>query len=126
MVEKFWFERALDFLKIAEEMKEKGYYWYVCFNSQQAVEFLLKGLQVKYAGKHSFTHDLSSLLTDVEKMFNKNAPQEIYLACDFLTPHYARYSQITEYDRRKAEECINQAKKVFSWINDNVEKLFVN
>lgn len=126
MVEKFWFERALEFLKIAEEIKEKGYYWYTCFNSQQAVEFLLKGLQIKYTGKHSFTHDLSSLLADIEKTFNKTAPQEIYLACDFLTPHYtsARYSQITEYNKRKAEECLNQAKKVFLWINDNVERLY--
>lgn len=125
MVEKFWFDRAKEFLKISEKMLKEEYYWFSCFSAHQAVEFLLKGVQLKYSGKYLFIHDLSSLLGEVEKVCNKNAPHEIYLACDFLTPHYtsARYSQFSFYDKRRAEECVNQAKKVFDWINQNIETI---
>ncbi len=120
MVEKFWFEKAREFLEIAEGMIREGRYWMACFSSQQAADFLLKGLQLKYTATHLFTHDLSTLLNEVAKILNLNPPPEIYLACDYLTPHYtlARYSQISTYDKRKAEECVRQARKIFQWISE--------
>ncbi|MGC9105024.1 MAG: HEPN domain-containing protein [Thermoprotei archaeon] len=51
MAEKFWFERAREFLRVAEEVKAT-YPWLSCFSSQQGVEFVLKGLLVKYRGSH--------------------------------------------------------------------------
>ncbi|MFN3805173.1 MAG: HEPN domain-containing protein [Pyrobaculum sp.] len=117
MVEKFWLDKAREFLQIAREATEAGHYWLACFSAQQAVEFLLEGIRVKYTGSCRFTHDLSTLLDDVARLLNTTPPQEIYLACDLLTPHYtlARYSHTVDYDRRKAEQCVTQATKVFQW-----------
>lgn len=64
-------------------MVERGYYWFSCFASQQSVEFMLKGIEMKYTGSHTFTNDLSELLQKVEKILGVKATEEVYQACDF-------------------------------------------
>jgi Uncharacterized conserved protein related to C-terminal domain of eukaryotic chaperone, SACSIN len=123
VVEKFWFNKSDEFYSIAKEMAERGHYWFSCFASQQSVEFLLKGIEMKYTGTHTFTHDLSELLQKVEKILGVKATEEVYQACDFLTPHYtiSRYSMVTSYDKRKALECIKMSEIVRNWVNSQIK-----
>jgi len=118
LVEKFWFGKAKDFLKVAKESKEE-YPWLSCFASQQSVEFTIKGILMKYKGSYPFTHDLSELLDTLNKELSVAVPEEIMKECDFLTPHYtqARYSIVSSYNVRKAENCIESAEKVLIWLS---------
>ncbi|WP_286188955.1 HEPN domain-containing protein [Sulfolobus sp. S-194] len=121
MVEKFWFEKSKEFLELAKKHLDDGYFWFSCFASQQSVEFALKGLLVKYKGMFPFTHDLGELAEKVGKELGVNVPDDIIRYCDILTPHYvmSRYSQFAEYNRRKAEECLNSATIVIEWVRKN-------
>jgi HEPN domain-containing protein len=116
LVEKFWFGKARDFLKVAKESKEK-YPWLSCF--QQSVEFAIKGILMKYKGTYLFTYDLSELLETLNKELSVTVPEEIMKECDFLTPHYTltRYSIVSSYNVRKAENCIGSAEKVLIWLS---------
>ena len=95
MVEKFWFGKARDFLRVAKESKEK-YPWLSSFASQQSVEFAIKGILMKYKGPYLFTYDLSELLETLNKELSVAVPEEIMKECVFLTPHYTltRYSTV--------------------------------
>jgi HEPN domain-containing protein len=119
VVEKFWFEKAKEFLEIAKNNKEK-YPWLSCFASQQSVEFALKGILVKYKGSYPFTHDLGELLDLIGREFSLTIQPDILKDCDFLTPHYTqtRYSMISNYNLRKAESCINSAERVLNWLSN--------
>ncbi|BCU71124.1 HEPN domain-containing protein [Stygiolobus caldivivus] len=121
MVEKFWFEKSKEFLDLAKKHLEDGYYWFVCFGSQQSVEFALKGILVKHKGVFPFTHDLGELAERVRDELSIDVPQNILHDCDFLTPHYvmSRYSQFADYNRRKAEECLKSATEVVEWLKRN-------
>ncbi|AWR93636.1 HEPN domain-containing protein [Acidianus brierleyi] len=121
MVEKFWFEKSKEFLEIAKKLLNDGYFWYACFSSQQSVEFALKGILVKYKGSFPFTHDLGEIMEKIENELSINVPENIMHNCDFLTPHYtmSRYSQFTEYNKRKAEECISSAMEILEWLKKN-------
>jgi HEPN domain-containing protein len=118
MVEKFWFEKSKEFLEIARNNKE-SHPWLSCFASQQSVELALKGILIKYKGSYPLTHDLGELLNLIGKEFSITILPEILKECDFLTPHYtqARYSMITNYNSRKAENCINSAERILSWLS---------
>ncbi len=124
MVEKFWFGKARDFLKVAKESKER-YPWLSCFASQQSVEFTIKGILMKYKGSYPFTHDLSELLEALSEELSVAVPEEIMKECDFLTSHYAqaRYSMMSSYNARKAENCIASAEKVLNWLSGAFEEV---
>jgi len=123
-VEKFWFGKARDFLKVAKESREK-YPWLSCFASQQSVEFTIKGILMKYKGFYPFTHDLSELLEALSEELSVTVPEEVMKECDFLTSHYAqaRYSVVSSYNVRKAENCIGSAEKVLNWLSGAFEEV---
>lgn len=124
MVEKFWFGKARDFLKVAKESKER-YPWLSCFASQQSVEFTIKGILMKYKGSYHFTNDLSELLEALSEELPITVPEEVMKECDFLTSHYAqaRYSMMSSYNARKAENCIGSAEKVLNWLSGAFEEV---
>lgn len=123
-MEKFWFGKARDFLKVAKESKER-YPWLSCFASQQSVEFTIKGILMKYKGSYHFTNDLSELLEALSEELPITVPEEIMKECDFLTSHYAqaRYSMMSSYNARKAENCIGSAEKVLNWLSGPSRRL---
>jgi HEPN domain-containing protein len=124
LAEKFWFERAREFLRVAEEVKAT-YPWLSCFSSQQGVEFVLKGLLVKYKGSHPFTHDLTELIQVLSEELKVEVPEEVLKECDYLTPHYiqTRYSMLSSYDRRRAERCLASAKAVLTWLGSKFQEV---
>ncbi|MCG3109017.1 hypothetical protein L3N51_01307 [Metallosphaera sp. J1] len=128
MVEKFWFDRSEEFLQVAERLFNEGYYWMVCFSSHQSVEFRLKGILVKNFGEYPFSHDLSRLLSEIQEKLMVPVPGPVFRDGDFLTPHYtiSRYSQISNYDRRKAEECLFSARNLITFLKEKVEPLGID
>ena len=61
-----WFEKASYLRSSARRRVGEGAYWAACFEAQQSVEVVLKGLQVALLGVHEFTHDLARLLKGLE------------------------------------------------------------
>ena len=80
-----WLEKARFFYERARVDLEQGAYWAACFEAQQAVELILKGLQVGLSGSHEFTHDLARLLRGLEAL-GLRVPRELYPLADALTP----------------------------------------
>ena len=113
-----WLEKAEFFHRSCRQRHKEGVYWATCFEAQQAVEILLKGLQVAFLGVHEFTHDLSRLLRGLEAA-GISVPEELYVYADALTPHYtmARYPgrKPVEYDEDTGRRCIEYEQKIWEW-----------
>ncbi len=113
-----WFEKARFFYERAREDLERRVYWAACFEAQQAVELLLKGLQVAVIGVHDFTHDLARLLRGLAEA-GLSVPGELLAYADALTPHYtlARYPgrKPIVYDEDAGRRCIAYAEKIWRW-----------
>ncbi|MBS7248162.1 MAG: HEPN domain-containing protein [Candidatus Jordarchaeales archaeon] len=114
-----WAERARFFLKEGERYLKEGVYWAACFNAHQSVEFYLKGILIKLVNSYPFTHDLSVLVDELEKV-GISIPEHVRLSSDYLTPHYtgARYpgTKSIIYDRRRAERCLAHAKVIAEFV----------
>lgn len=114
-----WVEEAEVFIKEAERHLELGIYWLACFEAQQAAELYLKALILKLTATHPYTHDIAELF-DVLKSLGVSVPEELVVYGDALTPHYtlARYPgrKPLEYNKDRAERCVNQAKSIISWV----------
>jgi len=61
-----WLEKASYFRSSARRRVGEGAYWAACFEAQQSVEVVLKGLQIALLGVHEFIHDLARLLKGLE------------------------------------------------------------
>ncbi len=113
-----WLEKARFFYERARSDLEQGVYWAACFEAQQAVELLLKGLQVGLSGSHEFTHDLARLLRGLEAL-GVRVPGELYPLADALTPHYtmARYPgrKPIVYDEDTGRRCVEYAERIWRW-----------
>ncbi len=88
-----WLEKAEFFHRSCRQRHKEGVYWATCFEAQQAIEILLKGLQVAFLGVHEFTHDLSRLLRGLEAA-GISVPEELYVYADALTPFAREWSFI--------------------------------
>ena len=113
-----WFEKASYFRSSARKRVEEGVYWAACFEAQQSIELLLKGIQVALLSVHEFTHDLAKMLKSLEAA-GINIPRELYVYADALTPHYtmARYPgrKPVVYDELAGRRCIEYAERIWSW-----------
>jgi len=68
---------------------------------------------------YPFTYDSSELLDTLDEELSVAVPEEIIKEWDFPTPHYTltRYSIVSNYNVRKAENCIGSAEKVLIWLS---------
>ena len=106
------------------EYNLEGKRYYVCANySQQAVEKLLKALIIKNEGKLIKTHS-------VTKMAKKlGLPEKLVLKISKLEPvqRESRYPDVSsklpfeEYDKVDADEFLNTAKEVLTWVKDRLK-----
>ena len=113
-----WLSKAEFFYRRAAMDLEQGVYWAACFEAHQAVELLLKGLQVAVMGVHEFTHDLARLLRGLQEA-GLNIPEELLAYADALTPHYtmARYPgrKPFVYDEDAGRRCVEYARRIWEW-----------
>jgi len=98
-------------------MFSNGYYMECCFYAQQSIEFLLKGLMIRYLGVRSYTHDLLMLYNSV-KDFIGEIDRDKLSCLKFLSEQYigSRYpdTRVGEYDRLDGEKCIDCLKVLWS------------
>lgn len=105
-----WFDRAERYYRLAHELFERGYYPESCFYAQQSIEFLLKGLMIKFLGVRPYTHDLIMIYESIKEFINRELDDKLRRCLKFLSEQYmgSRYPdvRIIEYDIGEARECI--------------------
>ncbi|MEM4412152.1 MAG: HEPN domain-containing protein [Thermofilum sp.] len=115
-----WVEKAEVFLEDAERHLAEGHFWLTCFESHQAAELYLKSLIVA-AGLHPCTRDLTELLEALKRV-GFTAGEDIVIASEILTPHYALSlypgERAISYTRERAERCLKSAKSIISWVKE--------
>lgn len=109
-----WFDNAGNALGYARTgLHETSFHAWICFLSQQAAEFYLKGFLVFHHREPPRTHDLTLLL----RLCLRIRPGLVSLreACTTLTQYYieARYPpEVKSYTREEAEEAVRFATDV--------------
>ncbi|MET1159802.1 MAG: HEPN domain-containing protein [Thermoprotei archaeon] len=115
-----WIERAKRYYELAHRMFDLEYYPETCFYAQQCIEFLLKGLMIKYVGARPYTHDLLLIFNGLKEHLRINIGEEKLYCLKYLTEQYigSRYpdARISDYgldDARKCIECLEELWRVF-------------
>jgi len=119
---KEWFRKALENLKAAKVLLERGLYASSYFHSQQAAEMALKALIVLKSGVQPFTHSLIELLKQASRFVEMNLDRSDLA---WLQDHYlqARYpnTRLSEYTLEEAERALNIARGVLDEFHRVVE-----
>lgn len=109
-----WFENADNALGYARTgLHETSFHAWICFLSQQAAEFYLKGFLVLHHREPPRTHDLTNLLRRCLGICPGLA--SLRAACSTLTQYYieARYPpDVKSYIKSEAEEAVRFATDV--------------
>ncbi len=118
-----WLNRARSNLLLAHKAGPGVYFEDLCFNAQQAAEKALKALLIKRGLAFPYVHDLSALLTLIEKA-DTPVPEAVrqaegltrfavFTRCPGVAP------EITEAEYREA---IHIAGEVLRWAEGEVAK----
>jgi HEPN domain-containing protein len=89
---------------------------------QQAVEKALKGLLIYFGVEPEFTHNIGTLLNEIEKYVE--IPDDVKNAMD-LTNYAVQTRYPGEYDEIAKEEYENSlriAKNCLDWVDDAIKK----
>jgi HEPN domain-containing protein len=118
-----WIERAKSSLEISKiAVNVNVYYEDLCYQSQQAVEKVLKGLLIYYEVEPEFTHNIGILLNEIEKFTDipENIKEATKLTKYAVTTRYpGEYDEITE---ENYEESIKIAKDCFEWAKNKIKE----
>ncbi len=125
-IEKYekWLEMAEDDLDTAEVMLKSSKYIYVSFMCEQAIEKLAKGIYVYTFDKEApYTHNISIVLKDIEKVINANEYKEYETLFATLTSFYiiGRYDVYKQkvsqnLDKKSSTELLDKSKEAFKWL----------
>lgn len=125
-IEKYekWLEMAEDDLDTAEVMLKSNKYIYVSFMCEQAIEKLAKGIYVYEFDKEApYTHNISIVLKDIEKVTNTDEYKEYETLFATLTSFYiiGRYDVYKQkvsqnLDKKSSTELLNKSKEAFVWL----------
>jgi len=119
-----WIERAKSSYEISKTISKNNiiYYEDLCYQSQQAVEKILKGLLIYFNIDPEFTHNIGLLLNELEKF--TEIPENIKLATNVtkyavITRYPGEYDEITKTDY---EESIKIAKDCIDWAENKIKE----
>jgi HEPN domain-containing protein len=118
-----WIKRAKSSLEISKiAVNVSVCYEDLCYQSQQAVEKVLKGLLIYYGVEPEFTHNIGILLNEIEKF--TEIPENIKEATKLtkyaiITRYPGEYDEIT---KGNYEESIKIAKKCVEWIENKIKE----
>jgi len=123
----WWFEQAERDLKMAEELLKARFFEGVAYHSHQAGEKALKALVIHKRGYH-LTHSCKFLLDQLNAQGLK-IDEALYGCARELDVHYltSRYPNAASappyelYDESKARELIENAKKLLSFVEENLK-----
>ena len=119
-----WIERAKSSYEISKTIIKNNriYYEDLCYQSQQAVEKIFKGLLIYYGVDPEFTHNIGLLLNELEKF--TEIPENIKLATNatkyaVLTRYPGEYDEITKEDY---EESLKIANDCINWVDNKIKE----
>src|SRR5215510_1200063 len=119
-----WIERAKSSYEISKTVIKSNiiYYEDLCYQSQQAVEKVLKGLLIFYGVDPEFTHNIGLLLNELEKFIE--IPENIKSSTNVtkyavITRYPGEYDEIT---RENYEESIKIAKDCLDWVEKIIKE----
>jgi len=119
-----WIERAKSSYEISKTIIKNNniYYEDLCYQSQQAVEKILKGLLIYYGVEPEFTHNIGLLLNELEEF--TEIPEYIKLATNVtkyavLTRYPGEYDEITKEDY---EESLKIANDCINWVDNKIKE----
>ncbi|MDR0704102.1 MAG: HEPN domain-containing protein [Planctomycetaceae bacterium] len=121
----FWIERAkssFEISKLAVNIHADVYYEDLCYQSQQAVEKVLKGLLIYYGVEPEFTHNIEILLKELKNF--TEIPDHIKEAVQ-LTNYAVQTRYPGEYDEVTKEEYENSikiAKDCLDWVKIKIKE----
>lgn len=117
-----WLNRARSNLVLARAWSADVYLEDLCFNAQQAVEKAIKALLIQHNIEFPYVHDLSRLLTVLEKA-GQEIPESIKQA-ERLTRFavFSRYPGISPpVTQEEYKEAVLLAEEVIRWVEGVVE-----
>ena len=113
-----WIKRARSSLELAKAYSEHIYYEDLCFQAQQAAEKGLKGLLIYYGVEPEKTHNLSSLLLELEKHTEiDDEIKEVLKLQNFAvqTRYPGQYLKVEQFEYNEnlkiAEQCLKWIEK---------------
>jgi HEPN domain-containing protein len=118
-----WIERAKSSFEISKlAVNSNVYYEDLCYQCQQAVEKMLKGLLIYYGVEPEFTHNIGILLNEIEKL--TEIPDNIKEGTKLtkyavITRYPGEYDEIT---KEGYEESIKIAKDCLEWTENKIKE----
>lgn len=119
---KEWLNRAGSDLFLAKAEGEGIYLEDLCFHAQQAAEKAIKALLIKYGVEFPYVHDISQLLTLLERTGHA-APESVRQG-EGLTRFavFTRYPGIaTPISHAEYKEALHMAEEVVHWVHEQFE-----
>ena len=118
-----WIERAKSSYELSRmAMNNNIYYEDLCYQSQQAVEKVLKGLLIYYGVEPDFTHNIGMLLNELEKFTEipENVKETTKLTkYAVITRYPGEYDEITKQEYEKG---IKIAKDCLEWTENTIKE----
>jgi HEPN domain-containing protein len=123
-----WINRAKGSLTISKLEKnitagDVFYYEDLCYQTQQAVEKVLKGFLIYVGVEPEFTHNIEVLInelkkfTDVPTYFNEAAELTNYA---IITRYPGEYQEIT---KEMYEKAVETAQKCIEWVESTIKEI---
>jgi HEPN domain-containing protein len=118
-----WIERAKSSFEISKLAANADiYYEDLCYQSQQAVEKVLKGLLIYYGVEPEFTHNIEILLKELKKFTEipENIKETAQLTIYAVQTRYpGEYDEIT---KEEYENSIKIAKDCLDWVEIKIKE----
>jgi HEPN domain-containing protein len=117
-----WIDRAKSSYELSKNTIYGVFYEDLCFQLQQAVEKVFKGLLIYYGIEPEFTHNIGILLNKLEKHIE--IPENIKVSTD-LTKYAVQTRYPGEYDDITKEEygkSLKIANACLNWVENKIKE----
>jgi HEPN domain-containing protein len=119
-----WINRAKSSYELSKaKISNMIYFEDLCYQAQQAVEKSLKGFLIYFGIEPEFTHNISKLLSELEKYTEipDNIKETIKLTNYAVQTRYpAEYEEIT---KEEYENCLKIAKNCLDWVENKIKDI---
>ena len=118
-----WLERAKSSYELSKAIVIKSvYYEDRCYQLQQAVEKAFKGLLIYFGIEPEFTHNIGTLLSEIEKILpiNNEIKKAINLTNYAVQTRYpGMYSEVT---KKEYKDALKITKNCLDWVIKIIEE----
>jgi HEPN domain-containing protein len=119
-----WIDRAKSSLELAQsKIIHYIHYEDLCYQAQQAVEKVLKGLIIYFEVEPEFTHNIEILIDELEKF--TEVPENVKKSTE-LTDYavHTRYpGWYEEVTKEKYENAVKIAQECLEWVENRIKEI---